>query len=86
MESAIAVYFGELCGCGGWYVDSPFVYFHLEGTTSSRDLLTEILFFSCIRSLPHRLRPKRRSEIFWCVFGSDSFDCEWTLYFDVAGE
>lgn len=20
MESAIAVYFGELCGCGGWYV------------------------------------------------------------------
>lgn len=39
-----------------------------------------------IRSLPHRLRGKRRSEIFWCVFGGDSFDCEWTLYFDLAGE
>lgn len=49
------------------------------------DLLTEF-FFTCIRSLPHRLRGKRRSEIFWCIFGGHSFDCEWTLYFDVAGE
>lgn len=48
-------------------------------------LLIEILFYM-YRSLPHRLRPKRRSEIFWCVFGGDSFDGEWTLYFDVAGE
>lgn len=50
------------------------------------DLLIEIPSYIMYRSLPHRLRPKRRSEIFWCVFGGDSFDCEWTLYFDVAGE
>lgn len=30
MESAIAVYFGELCGCGGWYVFFSFVSFYLE--------------------------------------------------------
>lgn len=45
-----------------------------------------MLYGNLYRSLPHRLRGKRRSEIFWCVFGGDSFDCEWTLYFDVAGE
>lgn len=93
MESAIAVYTGELCGCGGWYVVCffrlsffpLFLSFFFFLLVVVLDLLIEILFYM-YRSLPHRLRGKRRSEIFWCVFGRDSFDCEWTLYFDVAGE
>lgn len=90
MESAIAVYFGELCGCGGWYVlfylffSFPLFLWISRPHEKKKKLL--ILYENVYRSLPHRLRGKRRSEIFWCVFGGDSFDCEWTLYFDVAGE
>lgn len=43
MESAIAVYTGELCGCGGWYVDFFFCFFYLGGVRSI--LLTEEILF-----------------------------------------
>lgn len=71
-------------GVGMLFLFLLFLFFLWISHPHGRKML--MLYENMYRSLPHRLRGKRRSEIFWCLFGGDSFDCEWTLYFDVAGE